>query len=92
MKEKQIEIGKHKIKIKELSWDAQLQLSEADKFSTRQYMKISIIEPEDKEKLFKEMRKSEGNKLLEEINEINRGDEEITDFQQPNQEETKKKD
>jgi hypothetical protein len=91
MKEKQIDIGKHKIKIKELSWDNQLQLSEADKFSSRKYMELCIIEPEDKSKLFRELTKTEGSKLLEAINEINRPEEEITDFQQPNQEDKEKK-
>ena len=92
MKEKELEIGEHKIKITELSWDKQLQLSDAEKFSSRQYMELCIIEPDDKTQLFKELSKDEGTKLLEAINDINRAEEPITDFQQANQEEKDKKD
>tara|TARA_Y100000310_G_scaffold118526_1_gene117414 strand:+ start:1811 stop:2107 length:297 start_codon:yes stop_codon:yes gene_type:complete len=92
MKEKELEIGEHKIKITELSWDKQMQLSDAEKFSTRTYMELCIIEPDDKAQLFKELTRYEGTQLLNKINELNKTDEEITDFPQPNQEEEDKKD
>jgi|TARA_R100000501_G_C2586569_1_gene87948 hypothetical protein len=92
MKTKTIKLGEQEFKLKELSWDDQLVLSEADKFSTRLFMKLCIEEPTNLEEVFKKLTKHQGNKLLEEVNEINRLDEDISDFQQPNQKETEKKD
>jgi hypothetical protein len=82
MKEKEIKIGEYKFKIKELSWGDQLDLAELEKFTTRDFMKKCVIEPDNLDELYKKLSKAEGTKLLSEINEINRLEE---DFQDSNQ-------
>ena len=85
MRTKEITIGEHKFKIKELSWDDQLDLSEMSKFTWREYMKKCIVTDENVDDLFKTISKVVGNKLLEEMQELNAG-QENEDFQESNQE------
>ena len=85
MRTKEITIGEHKFKISQLSWSDQLDLSEMPKFTWREYMKKCIVTDENIDDLFKKISKAVGNKLLEEMQELN-AEEDNKDFQESNQE------
>lgn len=88
MRTKEITIGEHKFKIRELSLDDQFNLLELAPYTTRAYVKMCVEEPSEEEfdKVIKTISRNDGFKLLlDTVNEVN-SKQESEDFQESNQE------